>query len=196
MRYAIICCLTAGFLLAPAGAQETSMPSNVVVEMVTSMGTVQIELDAARAPISVANFLAYVDAGHYAGTIFHRVIDGFMIQGGGYDRDLQHKGALPPIQNEADNGLRNLRGTVAMARLSDPNTASSQFFINTVDNAFLDHTAKTERGWGYAVFGRVISGMDVVDAIAKVRTESRGGMKDVPVAPVFIGKVTRVEPQP
>jgi cyclophilin family peptidyl-prolyl cis-trans isomerase len=158
------------------------------VRLATSLGAIVIELDAARAPETVANFLAYVRAGHYDGTVFHRVIRGFMIQGGGFTAALERKPTRAPIQNEADNGLRNLAGTVAMARTSDPHSASAQFFINTVDNAGLDHSAKTARGWGYAVFGRVVEGMDVVRRIEGVATGRQGPMADVPNTPVVIEK--------
>src|SRR5687767_13379547 len=132
------------------------------VDVVTNHGSFVIELDQARAPKSVANFLAYVDAKHYDGTVFHRIIPTFMIQGGGFDQQLEKRSTKPAIQNEADNGLKNTRGTVAMARTGDPHSATSQWFVNVVDNKFLDHQAKDERGWGYAVFGKVIEGMDVV----------------------------------
>jgi peptidyl-prolyl cis-trans isomerase B (cyclophilin B) len=162
------------------------------VEVVTNHGAFVIELDPARAPKSVENFLAYVDAKHYDGTIFHRVISTFMIQGGGFDQRLEKKPTRAPIQNEADNGLKNTRGTVAMARTSDPHSATSQWFVNVVDNAFLDHQAKNERGWGYAVFGKVTSGMDVVDKIKSVRTGAAGPFaKDAPVETVVIESVRR-----
>ena len=168
-----------------AQGQEADTPR---VRLATSLGAIVIELDAARAPETVANFLAYVRAGHYDGTVFHRVIRGFMIQGGGFTAALERKPTRAPIQNEADNGLRNLAGTVAMARTSDPHSASAQFFINTVDNAGLDHSAKTMRGWGYAVFSRVVEGMDVVRRIEAVATGRRGPMGDVPNTPVVIEK--------
>jgi peptidyl-prolyl cis-trans isomerase B (cyclophilin B) len=152
-----------------------------------------LELDAAHAPKSVENFLAYVRAGHYDGTVFHRVIAGFMIQGGGFDEKMAQRGTRPSIENEADNGLKNKRGTVAMARTNDPHSASAQFFVNTVDNGFLDHQSKDARGWGYAVFGRVVEGMDVVDAIAQVKTGNRGPFQDVPLEPVVIRKASVVE---
>ncbi|MGE0792316.1 MAG: peptidylprolyl isomerase [Sandaracinaceae bacterium] len=166
------------------------MADSVIVE--TSLGSFTIELDAAHAPGSAANFLAYVDAGHYDGTIFHRVIPSFMIQGGGYDESYEKKAVRAPIQNEADNGQKNVRGSVAMARTGEPHSATAQFFVNVVDNAFLDHTAKNERGWGYAVFGRVTSGMDVVDAIKDVPTGSGGPFaKDAPKTPVVIRSIRR-----
>ena len=163
-----------------------------LVEVATNFGTFVIELDEAHAPKSVANFLAYVDAKHYDNTIFHRVIPTFMVQGGGYDMNYEKKRTLAAVQNEADNGLKNKRGTVAMARTSDPHSATAQFFVNVVDNAFLDHTAKDERGWGYAVFGRVSDGMDVVDKIKAVRTGANGPFaKDAPDDPVVIKHVRR-----
>jgi len=154
------------------------------------MGVVKLELLAVEAPNTVANFITYAEAGHYGQTIFHRVIPNFMIQGGGFDSSMSQKSTNAPIDNEADNGVRNRRGTVAMARTSDPHSATSQFFINVADNDFLDHKAKTPSGWGYAVFARVIEGMDVVDAIVGVPTSTTGSHADVPVEPVVIRKVT------
>jgi len=155
-----------------------------VVMLETSLGTIELELDAEKAPISVENFLAYVDAGHYDGTIFHRVIPGFMIQGGGFDTSMKQKATRAPIKNEADNGLLNARGTVAMARTNDVNSATSQFFINVVDNGFLNHGG---RDFGYAVFAKVTAGMDVADKIAAVKR----GAQDVPVEQVVIKKASR-----
>ena len=172
------------------GSGEAGTPASPRVALETSKGRIVLELDAARAPKTVENFLAYVRAGHYDGTIFHRVIDGFMVQGGGFTAEMQQKPTRPPVPNEADNGLKNLRGTVAMARTNDPHSASAQFFVNHVDNSFLDHTAKDLRGWGYAVFGKVVEGMEVVDAIAKVATATRSRMENVPVEPVVIQKAT------
>jgi peptidyl-prolyl cis-trans isomerase B (cyclophilin B) len=154
--------------------------------MTTSAGTFRIELDDERAPKSAANFLSYVDSGHYDGTIFHRVIRGFMIQGGGFSPGMKQKAVGAPIANEAANGLKNRRHTLAMARTSDPHSATAQFFINTVDNAFLDHKSPTAQGWGYAVFGKVVSGGEVVDAIEGVATGNRGGHGDVPLEDVQI----------
>nr|WP_269471686.1 peptidylprolyl isomerase [Desulfovibrio ferrophilus] len=168
--------------------------ANPVVVMETSQGNIVIMLEEAKAPVTVANFLKYVDAGFYDGTIFHRVIKGFMIQGGGFDMSMMRKSAGAPIMNEANNGLPNSRGTIAMARTSDPHSASSQFFINHKNNASLDFTGKNPQGWGYAVFGRVIRGMDVVDTIAKVQTGRQGGMGDVPLVPVVIKKAYRHQP--
>jgi peptidyl-prolyl cis-trans isomerase B (cyclophilin B) len=162
------------------------------VDMVTSAGTMRIELDDDKAPKSVANFLAYAAKGHYADTVFHRVIKGFMVQGGGFGPGMAQKPADAPIANEANNGLKNKKYTLAMARTSVPHSATAQFFINTKDNGFLDFTSESPQGWGYAVFGRVIDGTDVVDAIESVRTARRGGHDDVPVEDVVIRSVTVV----
>jgi cyclophilin family peptidyl-prolyl cis-trans isomerase len=159
-----------------------------MITITTSHGDITIELFADEAPISVENFLAYVDAGHFDGTIFHRVIPNFMIQGGGFDVDMNQKSTRDPIKNEADNGLKNERGTLAMARTSDVDSATSQFFINLNDNAFLDNG---ERDFGYAVFARVTEGMDVVDKIAAVATGNSGGHSDVPVEAVVVEKAER-----
>ena len=156
----------------------------------TSMGTISLELDEGKAPETVRNFCAYAQAGHYDGTIFHRVIDGFMIQGGGFTKDMNQKPTGEPIRNEAMNGLRNLRGTIAMARTMVVDSATSQFFINLVDNDFLDFSSPTPQGFGYAVFGKVTDGMDVVDRIAKVRTGSVGPHQNVPEEPVVMKKVS------
>ncbi|MDD2408268.1 MAG: peptidylprolyl isomerase [Tepidiphilus sp.] len=158
----------------------------VQVKLATNRGDIVLELDAAKAPKTVENFLAYVESGHYDGTIFHRVIDGFMIQGGGLTADMKQKPTRAPIPNEADNGLKNLRGTVAMARTQDPNSATAQFFINVADNDFLDYHAPTVQGWGYCVFGKVVQGMEVVDAIKSVKTGTVGPYRDVPLEPVVI----------
>ena len=163
------------------------MPS---VLLKTNHGDITLELDAAKAPKSVANFLAYVKSGHYDGTIFHRVIDNFMIQGGGMTAGMKQKSTLDQIENEANNGLKNDRGTIAMARTSDPHSATAQFFINVNDNDFLNHTAPTPQGWGYAVFGKVINGMDVVDKIKKVKTGNAGYHQDVPTEDVVIEKAS------
>jgi peptidyl-prolyl cis-trans isomerase B (cyclophilin B) len=172
----------------PASADE-----NTKVELETSKGKIVLELYADRSPETVKNFLAYVDAGYYDGTIFHRVIPGFMIQGGGFTVDMVKKDTRRTIQNEADNGLLNERGTIAMARTSDPHSATAQFFINTVNNVFLNHTGKTSQGWGYAVFGRVSKGMAVVDAISKVKTGTRGRFRDVPTDPIIIIRAARLQ---
>ena len=155
----------------------------------TSKGTITLELDGEKAPATVANFVEYAKSGFYDGTIFHRVIDGFMIQGGGFTRDMNQKETREPIRIESMNGLSNARGTIAMARMMDPNSATSQFFINLVDNGFLDFTAPTVQGYGYAVFGHVTDGLDVVDAIAKSRTRSVGHYENVPEEAVVIRKV-------
>ena len=160
------------------------------VKLTTSQGDIVVELDRAAAPKTVDNFLTTVKDGYYDGTIFHRVIAGFMIQGGGFDADMKRKATRPTIPNEADNGLPNRTGTIAMARTQDPHSASSQFFINVKDNGFLDHRAKTSQGWGYCVFGKVVEGMKVVRAIEKMPTTSRSGMKDVPKTPVVINLAT------
>ena len=159
------------------------------VTMETSMGTITLELDDGKAPITVGNFVKYATSGHYDGTIFHRVIDGFMIQGGGFTKDMNQKPTEDPIRNEAMNGLRNLRGTIAMARTMVVDSATSQFFINLVDNDFLDFQNPTPQGFGYAVFGKVTDGMEVVDKIAKVRTGSVGPHQNVPEEPILIKKV-------
>ena len=158
--------------------------------METSMGTITLELDEAKAPATVRNFAEYAKSGHYNGTVFHRVIDGFMIQGGGFTKSMDQKPTREPIRNEAMNGLKNLRGTIAMARTMVVDSATSQFFINLVDNGFLDFSAPTAQGFGYAVFGKVTDGMDVVDAIAKVKTGFNGPHQNVPEEPVVIRKVT------
>lgn len=159
-----------------------------MVKLQTNFGTIVLDLDAAQAPETVKNFLAYVEAGHYDNTIFHRVIKGFMIQGGGFEPGMNQKPTNAPIQNEATNGLKNDHYTVAMARTGDPHSATAQFFINAKDNAFLNHTAPSGQGWGYCVFGKVIEGMDVVDKIESVKTGSKGFHQDVPVEDVVIQK--------
>ncbi len=176
--------IAAGLLLsAAAGAAPT-------VEMQTSMGPIVIELNGEKAPKTVHNFVQYTKNGFYDGSIFHRVIDGFMIQGGGFTRDMSEKPTVGQIPNEANNGLKNQRGTIAMARRGEPHSATAQFFINHKDNAMLDHSGEQSgRTWGYAVFGKVIQGMDVVDKIAKVPTGSRGMHQDVPLEPVLIQSV-------
>lgn len=162
------------------------------VQMETSAGTLRIELDDEKAPLSVANFLEYVNKGHFDGTVFHRVIKGFMLQGGGFEPGMKQKPTTAAIQNEANNGLKNKKYTLAMARTSDPHSATAQFFINTVDNDFLDFRAENAQGWGYAVFGRVVEGMDVVDSIEKVKTGRKGFHDDVPVDDVVITRVTEL----
>ncbi|MCD7439270.1 peptidyl-prolyl cis-trans isomerase [Streptomyces lincolnensis] len=160
------------------------------VELTTNFGRIVLELNDAEAPKTAENFLSYVRAGHYDGTIFHRVINGFMVQGGGFTADMKQKPTQAPIQNEADNGLKNTEYTVAMARTGDPHSATAQFFINVSDNGFLNHTSKDMRGWGYAVFGRVTEGQDVVDRMKAVRTGSKGGHQDVPTETLVIESAT------
>ena len=179
-------CLIGLALALPARADDAPK-----VKMVTSKGDIVLELDQEHAPATVANFLGYVDEGFFNGTIFHRVIEGFMIQGGGLTPDMQKKPTHEPIENEAKNGLKNRRGTIAMARTSNPNSATAQFFINHRDNDGLDYPRPD--GWGYAVFGEVTEGMDVVDAIANVPTGAQNGHRDVPTETVLIESVTRVE---
>lgn len=176
--------------LVPAAASAAENPK---VKLETTLGDITIELNAEKAPVTVKNFLTYVDDGFYDGTIFHRVIRGFMIQGGGLTESMKDKPNKEAITNEADNGLKNDRGTLAMARTGFPHSATSQFFINTVDNAFLNFRSKTTEGYGYCVFGKVVNGMDVVDAIEKVQTANRGGHQDVPMNPVIIKKAVRVK---
>jgi peptidyl-prolyl cis-trans isomerase B (cyclophilin B) len=163
-----------------------------MVKLHTNFGVIGIELDADKAPLTCANFMKYVESGHYSNTIFHRVIDNFMIQGGGFEPGMKQKPANDKVKNEANNGLKNDKYTVAMARTSDPHSASAQFFINVKDNDFLNHTAESSDGWGYCVFGKVVEGTDVVDRIRKVKT-SRGGMhQDVPAEDVIIESVEAV----
>ena len=157
-----------------------------MIKLNTNMGVIGIELDFDKAPNTSANFQQYVEDGFYDGKIFHRVIDGFMIQGGGFDADMNESKTRPPIENEADNGLKNTVGTLAMARTNDPHSASSQFFINVADNGFLNHSGKNAQGWGYAVFATVVEGMDVVEEIKSVATGSSGHHQDVPLSPIVI----------
>jgi len=168
------------------------MPAAQVL-MTTTVGPITLELDADNAPKTVENFLSYVSNGFYDGTIFHRVIDNFMIQGGGFDADMSQKETGAPIENEANNGLKNLRGSIAMARTQDPHSATAQFFINVKDNDFLNHTGENMQGWGYAVFGKVAEGEDVLDKIRCVQTGSQAGHQDVPVEPIIIESVTIVD---
>ena len=174
------------FMSENADAQMT------YVTLDTNYGVIKLELDGDKAPVSTANFVKYVEDGFYSDVIFHRVIDGFMIQGGGFTREFVQKETMAPIKNEAANGLKNARGTIAMARTNDPNSATSQFFINLIDNDFLDYKDSSVRGIGYAVFGRVIEGMDVVDKIAKVETGNNKGHQDVPKKTVIINKAAVV----
>lgn len=157
-----------------------------MIKLHTNHGIITLKLDAEKAPLTAANFEEYVKSGHYDGTIFHRVIGNFMIQGGGFEPGMKQKPTRAPIKNEANNGLSNRKGTIAMARTPDPHSASAQFFINVADNTFLDHSAPTPQGWGYAVFGEVVEGMDVVEAIKGVSTTSRAGHQDVPAEDVVI----------
>lgn len=160
-----------------------------MITLNTTYGALKVELDEEKAPVTVANFLSYAREGFYDGTIFHRVIDNFMIQGGGFDAEMQQKPTKDPIENEAANGLKNDFGTLAMARTMDPHSATAQFFINVKDNDFLNHSGKNMQGWGYAVFGRVVEGEDVLDKIRAVPTTSRAGHQDVPAEPVIIESV-------
>ncbi len=194
MKYAALVLLAALALPLSVTAAQPAKPGNPQVRMTTSLGVVEIELDSIKAPKTVANFLGYVDKGFYNGTIFHRVIPGFMVQGGGMPAGMKEKPTGAKIQNEADNGLRNLAGTLAMARTSDPHSASAQFFINTVDNAFLDHRGKNPQGWGYAVFGKVTKGMDVVKKIEAVQTGNAGMHQNVPKQDVVIRNIVRLTP--
>ena len=192
MRMTFVATLVLLAAVAPGDAQE-SAKGNPQVVLETSKGKIVLELYPDKAPVTVKNFLAYVDAKFYDGTIFHRVIPNFMIQGGGFTADMNQKPTNDPIQNEADNGLKNQRGTIAMARTNVPDSATSQFFINSVSNDFLNFKSKSAQGWGYAVFGKVVEGLDVVDAISAVKTGTSGGFRDVPAEPVVIKSARRVE---
>lgn len=165
---------------------------NPLIKLTTSMGEIVLELDAEKAPLSVENFVNYVNNEHYDGLIFHRIIPNFMVQGGGIEPGMSERANLSPISNEADNGLKNDKGTIAMARTNDPHSATSQFFINLKDNDFLNHTSKDARGWGYAVFGKVVEGVGVVDAMGQVSTGSANGQQDVPVKDVVLIKAVVV----
>ncbi len=184
------------FLLAAALGCGNALGQNPQVELKTSQGSIVVELYADKAPKTVANFLQYVKDGHYGGTIFHRVIDGFMIQGGGFDRDMHEKKSRAPIENEAGNRVKNEVGTLAMARTPNPHSASAQFFINLKDNDFLNHREPTPQGYGYAVFGKVTRGMDVVTKIAKVPTGNAGPHQNVPREPVIIESATVIPATP
>ncbi|MDR1658760.1 MAG: peptidyl-prolyl cis-trans isomerase [Desulfovibrio sp.] len=182
---------------SPASPGASARPSAApVVKLETNFGDIFVRLDDRKAPISTANFIQYIKSGHYDGTIFHRVIKGFMIQGGGLTPDMKQKTTRSAIRNEAGNGLKNQKYTVAMARTGDPHSATSQFFINTKDNGFLDFKSQSPQGWGYAVFGRVIRGQDVVDKIEAVATGKRGLHDDVPTTPVVVKKAILVAGQP
>ena len=174
--------------LALAAAFNAQAETRAVIE--TNMGNISLSLDETKAPKTVANFVSYARKGFYDNTVFHRIIDGFMIQGGGFTPDLAQKATDKAVINEADNGLKNTVGTIAMARTGDPNSATSQFFINTADNAFLDFKNKTPQGYGYAVFGKVTSGMDVVRQISKTPTETRGFHQNVPIKPIIIERIS------
>jgi len=188
MRFGIILALIVALCVPSAALGGLSDNPQVIME--TTKGTIVLEVFPDEAPETVKNFLQYVRWGHYDGTIFHRVIPDFMIQGGGFTPDMKRKQTEMPVQNEANNGLKNKRGTVAMARTPDPHSATDQFFINTKSNGFLNHKDTTPQGWGYAVFGKVVKGMDVVDVISGVKTGKKGMMGDVPVEPVKIIKMT------
>lgn len=179
----------ASALALSLGLTASALAANPNVRMTTSLGDVEMELYADKAPATVKNFLGYVDAGFYNGTVFHRVIPGFMIQGGGFEPGMKQKETRAPVQNEADNGLKNTLGTLAMARTMDPHSASAQFFINVADNDFLNHRGKNARGWGYAVFGKVTQGMDVVNKIVGVATGTNQGHENVPVKDVLIKRM-------
>jgi peptidyl-prolyl cis-trans isomerase B (cyclophilin B) len=185
--------LTMLALIAITGTSARAERRNPLVKLETSLGEITLELYPDKAPATVANFLQYVREGFYNGTVFHRVINGFMVQGGGLDANLNQKPTRAPIKNEADNGLANLPYTVAMARTSDPDSATAQFFINVADNKFLNHTGKNPQGWGYAVFGKVVGGREIVDQIKAVATGDREGFQNVPLTPVVILKATLVE---
>jgi peptidyl-prolyl cis-trans isomerase B (cyclophilin B) len=191
-KLALGACLLAGFILA-TGLSAGAERRQPLVKLQTSMGDITMELYPDKAPATVANFLQYVKDGFYNGTIFHRVIPGFVIQGGGFDANLNQKPTRAPIKNEADNGLKNQAYTLSMARTMDPDSATSQFFINLKDNQALDHTGKNPRGWGYAVFAKVVQGKEVVDKIAAVPTATRGMHEGVPVTPVTIIKAEVAE---
>ncbi len=195
MRKLLIILTSLFLLISSVSAADDITKKQVKLE--TSLGDITLELDLTRAPITVLNFLKYVRSGHYDGTIFHRVMKGFMIQGGGFTPEFVRKEPDATIKNEAANGLKNVRGSIAMARTNDPHSASTQFFINVVDNSFLNHTGENPRGWGYAVFGRVIKGMNVVDKIRNVRTGPAGPFpSDVPVKTVLIHKATIIGEKP
>jgi cyclophilin family peptidyl-prolyl cis-trans isomerase len=185
MKIKLIVVLAAVITLATTGVSMAA-DANPKVEMETSKGKMVIELFPDKAPETVKNFLNYVETKYYDGTIFHRVIPNFMIQGGGFASDMKRKPAGAPIKNEADNGLKNDRGTIAMARTGDPHSATAQFFINSVNNDFLNHKSKTQQGWGYVVFGKVTAGMDVIDAISSVKTVTSGSYRDVPAETIEI----------
>lgn len=192
----LVTIMVMGLAIAFLGKNEIYAAKTVdetLVKLETSLGDIVVQLNSRKAPRTTANFIQYVKSGHYDGTIFHRVIKNFMIQGGGFSADMKEKRTSAPIRNEANNGLKNKKYTIAMARTSDPHSASSQFFINSRDNDFLDFKAETPDGWGYAVFGKVVQGQDVVDKIERVATGRRAGMDDVPQSPVIIKKAYVIE---
>ena len=193
MRKTLVYLMLFLFTTLSFATEKKMSDTQTKVKLTTNLGAIVIQLDNAKAPVSAANFADYVKSGFYDGTIFHRVIPGFMAQGGGFDVSFNQKETKAPIKNEADNGLKNKRGTLAMARTNDPNSATAQFFINYKDNSFLDHTSPTPSGWGYAVFGEVVEGMDVVDEMAKQPTGNRGGHQDVPKTDIVIEKAEIVE---
>lgn len=192
MKHLFICLLLPFCLILAFAAHTQAQDQSPRVIIETSHGNIVIELDPQAAPLTTANFIAYVQNGFYDDTIFHRVIKGFMIQGGGLTSDMRPKATREPVANEADNGLKNAVGTIAMARTQDPHSATAQFFINVADNTSLNHIRKTSAGWGYCVFGRVVEGMDVVRAIEKVATTSRAGHRDVPAETVLIKRAAMV----
>lgn len=195
LRNIMLAVVVMGMAMVPIAVHAEKGGKMIKISIETSKGTIVAELDAEKAPNTVANFVSYAEKGYYDGTIFHRVIDGFMIQGGGFTKEMEMKKTDASIKNEADNGLKNAKGTLAMARTSDVNSATSQFFINLVDNDFLDHRDTTSQGYGYAVFGKVVEGMDVVEAIGKVKTGNVRGFGDVPLEGVVMEKVTVVKDQ-
>lgn len=192
-KFVIFAIFILGLAFVDLGLCATKPGDAPLVRLETSLGDIVVQLDARKAPITTANFIQYVKSGHYDNTIFHRVINNFMIQGGGFTPEMKEKRTLAPIKNEANNGLKNRKYTIAMARTPDPHSASSQFFINTRDNDFLDFKAQTPNGWGYAVFGKVVQGQDVVDKIETVATGRRAGHDDVPTTPVIIKKAIVIE---
>ena len=193
MRHILFFIILAFFTTLSFATEKNMANTHTKVKLSTSLGDIVLQLEDEKAPVSAANFIAYVKQGFFNGTIFHRVIPGFMAQGGGFDTAFNQKSTNAPIKNEADNGLKNKRGTIAMARTSDPDSATAQFFINYKDNSFLDHSSKTASGWGYAVFGEVIEGMDVADSFAKQPTGNRGGHQDVPKTDIVIDKAEIIE---
>jgi peptidyl-prolyl cis-trans isomerase B (cyclophilin B) len=193
MRYILVYLILFLFSTHSFSTEKHMPNTHTKVKITTNLGEFVIQLEDEKAPLSAANFIAYVKQGFYNGTIFHRVIPGFMAQGGGFDSSFSQKSTNAQIKNEADNGLKNKRGTLAMARTSDPDSATAQFFINYKDNSFLDYTSPTTSGWGYAVFGEVVEGLDVVDSMAKQPTGNRGGHQDVPKTDIVIEKAEIVE---